>query len=244
MMSRYLYEKFHQKTTFQKKVINTKNFTYRIILGVINNYVSSFTDKTILDVGCGAGTVSLYLASQGANILGVDTSRKAIHNCKESAKVLGLERNTQFICNTIERIKIKHKFDAVICSEIIEHIPRDEAFLKKIHKLLKNRGLLILSTPSINAPLYRIGLAKNFDKRVGHLRRYSKQRISDLVKKSGFTIEEVKLTEGILRNFFFLTKFSWFIRFFRGAISDIVTVIDELLVRLLGESQIFIVARK
>lgn len=244
MISRHLYEKFHQKTTFQEKVINTKNFTYRIILGVINNYISSFTNKTILDVGCGAGTVSLYLANRGANIVGVDISRKAIDSCKKSARILKLTDKTQFICNTIEKIKFRQKFDVIICSEIIEHISNDGAFLKRIHKLLKKNRLLILSTPSINAPLYKIGLAQNFDKRVGHIRRYSKQQISDLVKKSGFRIEEVKLTEGVLRNFFFLTKFGWFIKFFRGVISDIVTAIDNLLIQPFGESQIFIVARK
>lgn len=244
MISRHLYEKFHQKTTFQKKVINTKNFTYRIILGVINNHVNSFTNKTILDVGCGAGTVSLYLANKGASIVGIDISRKAIDSCKKSARILKLKDKTQFICNTIEKIKFRRKFDVIICSEIIEHIPKDKAFLKRIHKLLKKNGLLILSTPSINAPLYKVGLAQNFDKRVGHIRRYSKEQISDLVKKSGFRIEEVKLTEGILRNFFFLTKFGWFIKFFRGIIANIVTKVDNLLIQPFGESQIFIVARK
>ena len=244
MIPRHLYEKFHQKTTFQEKLINVKNFTYRIILGVINSHISSFSNKTILDIGCGAGTISLYLANQGANIIGIDISRKAIDSCKKSAKALKLKDRTQFICNTIEQIKFRRKFDLIICSEIIEHIPNDKAFLKRVYKLLKNNGLLILSTPSINAPLYKIGLAQNFDKRVGHIRRYSKKQISDLVKKSGFTIEKVKLTEGVLRNFFFLTRFGWFIKFFRGIISDIVTVIDNFLIRPLGESQIFIVARK
>lgn len=244
MISRHPYEKFHQKTTSQEKIINTKNFTYRIILDVIRDHIISFTNKTILDVGCGAGTISLYLANQGANILGVDISRKAIDSCKKSARILKLTDKTQFICNTIEKIKFRQKFDAIICSEVIEHIPRDRTFLKIIHRLLKNNGILILSTPSINAPLYKIGLAQNFDKRVGHLRRYSRQQISNLVRKSGFTIEEVKLTEGILRNFFFLTNFGWFIKFFRGIISDIVTIIDNLLIQPFGESQIFIVARK
>lgn len=244
MISRYLYERFHQRTTSQEKIINTKNFTYRIILGVISNHISSFIDKTILDAGCGAGTVSLYLASQGANITGIDISRKAIESCKKSAKTLKLTDKTKFICNTIEKVKFRQKFDAIICSEVIEHIARDKAFLKIIHRLLKKNGILILSTPSINAPLYKIGLAQNFDKRVGHLRRYSRQQISNLIKKSGFIIEEVKLTEGILRNFFFLTKFGWFIKFFKGVISDIVTAIDNLLIQFFGESQIFIVARK
>jgi ubiquinone biosynthesis O-methyltransferase len=244
MIPRHIYEKFHQKTTFQEKVINVKNFTYRIILGVINNHISNFSNKAILDVGCGAGTISLYLANKEANIIGVDISRKAIDSCKKSAKALKLKNKTQFICNTIEKVKFRRKFDLIICSEIIEHIPNDKAFLKRIHKLLENNGLLILSTPSINAPLYKIGLAQNFDKRVGHIRRYSKKQISDLVKNSGFTIEKVRLTEGVLRNFFFLTRFGWFIKFFRGIISDIVTVMDNLLIRLFGESQIFIVARK
>ena len=140
MIPRHLYEKFHQKTTFQEKLINVKNFTYRIILGVINSHISSFSNKTILDIGCGAGTISLYLANQGANIIGIDISRKAIDSCKKSAKALKLKDRTQFICNTIEQIKFRRKFDLIICSEIIEHIPNDKAFLKRVYKLLKNIG--------------------------------------------------------------------------------------------------------
>ena len=242
-MSKQLYEKFHKTAKIQNKIISEKNFTYRNLLGVINKYIRPETKK-VLDIGCGVGTISLYLAKQGANIVGIDISRKAIDSCRKSARALKLKDKAQFICSTIEQIKFTQKFDVIICSEVIEHVPKDKTFLKRIHKVLKKNGLLILSTPSINAPLYRIGLAQNFDKRVGHLRRYSWQQILGLVKKSGFTIEEVKLTEGILRNFFFLTKFGWFIKFFRGVISDIVTAIDNLLIQPLGESQIFIVARK
>src|SRR3989344_1735905 len=199
MNSTKIYERFHKKTKTQHKLINEKNFTYRHTLEVLNKYVdkNSIAKITVLDIGCGAGTVSFYLANKGAKVLGVDISRGAINKCRETAQILNLKSKTKFINGSITKVSKKYKFNLVICSEVIEHISNDRAFLLKIHQKLKKGGILILSTPSSNAPLYKIGFATKFDKKVGHLRRYSRAEIAKLIKSTGFSIIELRLTEGI-----------------------------------------------
>lgn len=243
-MRTHLYEGFHGKTKAQKRIINNKNFTYRVLIDVINNNVHQLQSKKVLDIGCGAGTVSFYLASKKARIWGIDISQRAIQKCVQTAKNLSLQKQARFFCGTLDTLKNNSKFDLVICSEVIEHIENDREFLKDIYKILKKGSVLILSTPSKNAPLYKIGFARKFDKRVGHLRRYLPEEIEELVKSVGFSIKEVKLTEGVLRNFLFLTKFGWLIKLFRGIISDLVTLFDNISLKIFGESQIFIVAVK
>lgn len=238
------YEKFHELTSKQLKIIGRRNFTYKIILNIIEKYLRS-TSLKVLDIGCGAGTISFYIANRGNRVVGIDIAKKAIHACNQSAKILSLNNLVKFRNIMFPEKVPSEKFDLVICSEVIEHIRNDDLAIRKIYTVLNYGGLLILSTPSKNAPLYKLGLVKDFDKRVGHLRRYSVRELSNLCKKNGFKILETKKTEGILRNFLFLNPIAGkFIRFIKFFLVDIVSFLDNVSLRLFGESQLFVVAQK
>ena len=139
---------------------------------------------------------------------------------------------------------IKQKFDIIICSEVLEHLKEDELAIKQIKKMLKNNGIAIISVPSKNAPLYKWGFASDFDRGVGHLRRYSINDLSSLLKNAGLTIVEVRKIEGLLRNFLFLNRNAGkLIKFLKSYLSDITTMLDKALILLFGESNILIVAK-
>lgn len=236
------YDIFHRKTSIQTKLINDNNFTYRILLSVINGLLNS--DKYILDIGSGAGTLCLYYANKGNRILGIDISQKAVDSAKASAKFLGL-REARFKRMDFPSQIPNAKFDFIIFTEVLEHLKNDDLALQKIFFLLKPGGIAVISTPSKNAPLHRLGLAKEFDKRVGHLRRYSLVELEDKSRKNGFIILETRKMEGIIRNFLFLNPIAGkFVRFIKFFLSDWVTYIDDISLRLFGESNIFIVLQK
>lgn len=245
MRKNKLYEIFHKKSVISKKIINENNFTYLNLIQIINRHLNDSKNQrcSILDLGCGVGTISFYLANKGHEVMGLDISEKAIGVCKKTSKLLNLDNKTKFIRADFQSRKIFKKFDLIICSEILEHLEDDKLALKKIKKLMNKSGLLIISVPSSNAPLYKIGYAKSFDKRVGHLRRYSVEQIKRLVSKENFEIIEIKRTEGLFRNFLFLSHFGILIKFIRGFFVHIFTLIDNLTIKLFGESQIFIVAK-
>lgn len=237
-----LYENFHETTRPQKYIIKDNNFTYRHIVGNINKFIKP--SHKILDIGCGAGTLSLYYASKGHKVTGIDISQTAVDSAQKSAKALGL-KNCTFKKMLFPTQAPKEKFDFIIFTEVIEHLQNDDAALKKIYSLLKKNGMVFISTPSKNAPLHKMGLAKEFDKRVGHLRRYTAQELEKKVKKAGFTVIEKKKTEGVMRNFLFLNPIAGkSVRFIRFFLSDWVTFIDQISLKLFGESNIFIIIKK
>jgi 2-polyprenyl-3-methyl-5-hydroxy-6-metoxy-1,4-benzoquinol methylase len=237
-----LYEKFHKLTNTQSKIINKNNFTYEIILGILRKYIKGRTK--ILDIGCGAGTISFYLAKKGNEVMGIDISEKAIDACMKSTKKLNLN-NINFKKMNFPYEIPNEKYDIVLCIETIEHLKDDSLALKRVFSLLKPNGVLILSTPSSNAPLFRMGYANQFDKRVGHLRRYS---IADLIKKfhlAGFEVIETKKTEGLIRNFLFLNPIAGkLVRYIKYPFSSIINIVDYLCLKLFGESDLFIIAKK
>ena len=164
-----LHAKYHSKTHKQTRIVKDNNFTYRILIDILNKNISS-QKKNILDIGCGAGTLSFYLANKNHDVLGIDISTKAIKECLLSKKELNLN-NVNFEQFDFPNNYPKEKFDVVIFTEVIEHLDDDKKALGIIRKILKPNGLMILSTPSNKAPLHRMGLTKNFDKKVGHVRR-------------------------------------------------------------------------
>jgi len=238
-----LYEDFHKISVPQNKIISKNNFTYRLILKVAEEYLDK--SKTVLDIGCGSGTLDFYFANKGNKVYGIDTSKNAISACKQSATKLRLSKSVNFDVMNFPNQIPKGKFDFVIFTEVIEHLRDDSKALAVINKLLNNNGLMLLSTPSSNAPLHRIGLTKNFDQRVGHLRRYKLEELEALCIENGFKIVYKKKIEGVLRNFLFVNpKAGKSVRFIKYFISDIMTFIDDLTVPVFGESNIIIVAKK
>jgi len=243
-----LYEIFHRDSRASNKIINKNNFTYFNTLKIIDKYCKKRSRKqaNILDIGCGVGSISFYAANKCFSVFGIDISQKAINISKETVKKLNLESKAKFQKADIQKIKLeKNKYNYILCFEVLEHLIKDQEVIDNIYAGLKKEGILMVSTPSKNAPLFKWGFAKEFDQKVGHLQRYSLKELSEKLGKSGFKILEIKKTEGLLRNCLYLFKVPGkLIRFIKGPLVQIVMFIDRIFLYLFGESQIFIVAKK
>jgi len=238
-----LYETFHKDIRLQKSIIKDNNFTYRELIKILKPYLNK--SHFILDIGSGVGTIDFYLASKGKKVTGVEISKSAVEIAKYNAKLFNLDKKINFIIAEFPNKILRRNYDLVIFSEVIEHLEDDNKALHDIWKVLKNNGLLIITTPSKNAPLYRMGLLSNFDKSVGHLRRYTENEIRILVEKNGYKVISSGRHEGILRNFLFTNSIAGkLIRVMKWKISDIVAFIDHLTIPLFGESDIYVVAKK
>ena len=80
----------------------------------------------------------------GANIVGIDASKKNIDVAKFHAKKNKLKIN--YITASPETLKNKKKFDVILNMEIIEHVEDIDLFIKESSKLLKKNGLMFVAT--------------------------------------------------------------------------------------------------
>lgn len=244
-MKKVDYDQFHESSRSQERVISKNNFTYRIIIGILDKYLTN--KSSVLDIGCGAGTITFYLASQRKYVQGVDISKKSISICQKSSKLLRFDKMTSFQVVDFPRQKIvlSRQVDSVLLLEVIEHLKHDRKALIQIFNLLSKKGILVLSTPSENAPLKRLGLLEGFDKRVGHVRSYNTRNLVELCESIGFKLIHVEETEGIIRNFLFTNNGAGkLVRLIKYSLSDIVSYLDNLSVKLFGASDIFIILQK
>jgi len=153
------------------------------------------TAKEILDIGAGKGFIEELLTGEDIRILGNDISEVSVKNLKSKFK-------GQFRKESIYTMKYPEKsFDAIFALEVLEHIPpsRIMKVLKKIYRLLKNKGTFILSVPTNE------GLEKMKENPSGHVRTYTENLISAELRIAGFKVHKLK-TLSAFKNLYPLKK--------------------------------------
>ncbi len=98
----------------------------------------------ILDIGCGGGLISEPMARLGANITGIDASKKNINVAQLHSKKSGLKIN--YLNASPENLIDYEKFDVILNLEVIEHVEDVSLFIKSCNKLLKKNGLMFTAT--------------------------------------------------------------------------------------------------
>jgi len=169
---------------------------------VYTEFLNPENQDVILSIGCKNG----YFES---NIRGMVKAMHAIDiDAVEIEKNRRKEPRIMFGCCDITKgtdFPDGH-FDKVIFNEVIEHLPHGTELnaLKEINRILKKGGTLLLSTPNDN-PLSKLSDPEWWVK--GH-RHYKKERIAQLLEKSGFKVEREFVGGGYLQSlampFFYL----------------------------------------
>ena len=104
--------------------------------------------QDILDVGCGIGGSSLYLADKfAANVTGITLSPVQASRASERAIAASLDSSVQFqVANALLMPFEDNSFDFVWSLESGEHMPDKTQFVAECYRVLKPKGKLILAT--------------------------------------------------------------------------------------------------
>lgn len=123
--------------TFADKMYQEHITRYRFAAQLISG-------RSVLDIGCGVGYGSQFLATNGAHrVLAFDIDPEAVEYARDN---YGAE-NLEYQQNSAESFSFPEKFDVITCFEVIEHIKEQKSLLHCIAKALKENGVLIISTP-------------------------------------------------------------------------------------------------
>ena len=101
-------------------------------------------NRRLLDVGCGDGQLLQTAKDEGWDASGIDLSEAAIRLCRKR----GLDASrTDFFSESLD----ERRFGVIIMSELIEHVPSPQRFLKRAEELLDAGGVLYLTTPNFGS---------------------------------------------------------------------------------------------
>jgi SAM-dependent methyltransferase len=127
----------------------------------------------LLDVGCGEKPYETLFFGRVHEYVGLDLSRSDINKADIFADGLHLPFASA-------------SFDAVLCTEVIEHVPEPGVLLHEVNRVLKEKGILLLSAPLV------WGLhAEPHD-----FFRFTKYGLKHLMKKTNFQVLKIQPTCG------------------------------------------------
>jgi 2-polyprenyl-3-methyl-5-hydroxy-6-metoxy-1,4-benzoquinol methylase len=134
-----------------------------------------------LEIGCASGDFGITLAKMGYNGIMIDFSDDAFDYIDRNLKEKKI-KNLEFRKIELTKFKNDKKFDLVIMFEVLEHIKDDKKTIKKINSLLEKNGFFLISVPS------KKELWGANDDLAGHVKRYEKKELRNLLESEGFKI--------------------------------------------------------
>jgi len=163
----------------------------------IMNYHKFFVNNieegdTVLDIGCGNGALTFDLAKKAKKVVGIDINEKNIEVAKSKYNSANIEYKVGDATKDLDN----KKFDAVVLSNILEHIEDREDFLNKIKNLAPK---ILIRVPMINRDwitLYKkeLGLEWRSDKT--HFIEYTLDSFKKEIKKIGLGLENYSIQFG------------------------------------------------
>lgn len=102
---------------------------------------------SIVDIGCGAGLLTNYLAKKGHRVFGVDLSEKSLQSAQKrdaTSSVIYQKANASALPFPDE------SFDAVSAMDLLEHVENPEQVISEASRVLKKGGLFFFHTFSRN----------------------------------------------------------------------------------------------
>jgi 2-polyprenyl-6-hydroxyphenyl methylase/3-demethylubiquinone-9 3-methyltransferase len=112
----------------------------------------------VLDVGCGGGLLAEAMASEGAQVTGIDLARDSL----QIARLHGHESDVQvhYECVSAEEYAMQQpgQFDLITCMELLEHVPDPASVVRACGQLVRPGGLVCFSTLNRNPKSFLLAI--------------------------------------------------------------------------------------
>jgi 2-polyprenyl-3-methyl-5-hydroxy-6-metoxy-1,4-benzoquinol methylase len=164
----------------------------------IYSLMQPYLGRRVLEVGAGHGTLTDRML-EGRTVTATDVSPRCVSILED--RYAGNDHVTVLHAD-VDDAPALGQFDAVVLVNVLEHIADDARALRSLEKALGAGGHLVLYVPAFEA------LYSDFDRRIGHHRRYRAEQLADLVTEAGLEVVDLRYVNlvGAIAWWVFATK--------------------------------------
>jgi len=182
-------------------------YAYRFVKDYVCN-------KKVLDIGCGEGYGSYYLAGFAKEVVGIDYNEAIVNYAKNKYQ----KENLRFYRFDINNLgTFNNRFDVICAFQVIEHLSEPEKFLLDANKILNENGILICSTPN------RLDASPRSEKPLNkfHIKEYLFSEFKELLERYFGKVEISGLSRGKKLKFYRRLKKVGFFNFLPASINPV-----------------------
>ena len=138
--------------------------------------LKGFPAKTYIDIGCGDGFFAKKLNStlHFSRVGLIDGEKTLLDKVKDFSKA------ELFLKDLSKPLELPFVPDLISMMDVLEHLKDDEAFLKNLYQAMRHGSRLVVSVPALPYAF------SEWDKQLGHFRRYYKSELDKKLKAAGF----------------------------------------------------------
>lgn len=163
-----------------------QSFGIRVRAEITNDLIGHPSERSILDVGCGNGGISLRYLQQN-RVTFLDLSENMIALVKQSIPIDRMQ-NASFNVGSFDDIELSPIYDYIFAIGLLAHIPSVQGALDRIYYLLKDNGRAVIQFSDSNHWLtqYNIRNSSHYGYKINELTHSS---MMERIQQSGFRLE-------------------------------------------------------
>ncbi len=178
----------------------------------------AFVDEgdRVLDVGCGEGRHAHAAAFAGGAVVGIDLDRDRVEAARGDREASSGD-GPDFLCGDALRLPFPDgSFDAVICAEVLEHLPDFRGAIAELSRVLVRGGSLAVSVPRYGPEWVCWALSEAYhDVEGGHVRIFDAGQLRWAIEGAGLRLVDRDFAHALHSPYWWL-KCLWWDRDSRG----------------------------
>lgn len=147
--------------------------------------ISPHCGRSVLEVGAGLGEFAAQFSSLRRLVL-TDVDPGAVEVMGKTFADRSEVEVRQFDADAGAKLELGEPVESVVAINVLEHIDDDAGALRSLADLIVPGGSIVLWVPGYQQ------LYGDFDRKVGHVRRYTPATLADAVRRAGLGVELVK----------------------------------------------------
>ncbi len=151
-----------------------------------------YLGSSVLEVGAGHGDLTAMLLLADRQVTSTDLSKRCVELLEERFRgQVGFDARCCELEELAGDVAQRDHYDSAVLVNVLEHIERDVHALATVRELVRPGGHVLVFAPAFE------GLYSEYDRKIGHHRRYRRAHLVEVADRAGLEIVEARYVNSL-----------------------------------------------